>query len=191
MRIPFLPFLGIVMALAIGLWAPVHALHQGKEPSEIAREADYIVVGTIAEQQSRWHEKKALLYTEVTVRVEEAVKAPFSESTPSQVTVRVPGGRRGELVMRVSDVPEFKPQERVLLFLKRGQPEGICTLVAGAHGCFWLVGDPELEQEVLVNEVGAFLVSVEGQRYEKQAPSHRKVTFPQFRRYLREILHTE
>jgi len=72
-----------------------------------------IVLGHVTEVRSL--EEGGRIYTETTVRVDEAWKGEATDT----VTIRHPGGRVGDTVTRVYGLPGFEPDERVVVFLRR------------------------------------------------------------------------
>lgn len=81
--------------------------------TELARQADTIVLGTVTHQESAWDAQHTSIHTDVTVAVERAIVG-----TPgSEVTFRVRGGVIDGMGMRTSNDPVFRDGERVLLFL--------------------------------------------------------------------------
>jgi hypothetical protein len=156
--------------------------------AERVQEADYIVTGTVTAQESHWDQPRALIYTDVTIRVEETLKAPATEAPPSELVARIPGGRVGTLVMQVSDIPTFQLLERAVVFLRQSQTAGLCHVVAGTAGTFRLVTDPVSHQEVVVNEAGEFLVDLKAQRFERQPAPEAKVTAAQLKQHLYELI---
>ena len=80
---------------------------------DLARQADTIVVGTVARQESAWDTQHTAIYTDVTVVVER-VLAGTSVDT---VTLRIAGGTVGGMGMRTSNDPVFRDGERVIVFL--------------------------------------------------------------------------
>jgi len=83
---------------------------------ELIRTADRgIVVGRVLEQHSEWNEDRTMIWTEVTVLVEEdlAGREPVGES----VVVRVPGGRVDGFAIAMQGAPEFADGERIVMFV--------------------------------------------------------------------------
>ena len=172
----------------LALQPSVSALMIKRSLIERVQEADYIVVGTVVSQESRWHERLALLYTEATIRVTEALKIPRGETSPSELVIRVPGGQKGNRLMRVSEMPTFHPAERTLVFLRKGRA-GTCRVVSGTHGAFRLITDPTLGEDAVANEARAFLVDATAEQFEFSPLPQAKVPFSQFRTYLRNLIH--
>jgi len=109
-----------------------------KSLPERVRAADYIVQGTVIGQTSRLTRVRGLrmIYTDVRVRVSRSVKALKGEAVPAELTIRVPGGQVGRLLMTVSDMPRFAPGEHVVVLLRRRG--SLCQLVQGSRGTYIL-----------------------------------------------------
>ena len=78
--------------------------------------ADLIVVGKVTDVQCRWDEPKTMIYTFVSVSIEETVKG---QPPNDEITIMVPGGMVGDMAVSVPGMPSFGEGERVLLFLIR------------------------------------------------------------------------
>jgi hypothetical protein len=80
---------------------------------ELARGADAIVVGSIAESHSKWVGGR--IVSDVTVHVRDSVKGGASNA----IVVRVAGGSIDGVGMRVVGMPAFRRGDQSVLFLKR------------------------------------------------------------------------
>ncbi len=76
--------------------------------------ADWIVIGTVENMESRWNDSQDYIYTYLTLSVDEYLKNPLDET---ELTIQIPGGVVDDTEQRVSDTPEFLPGEHVVLFL--------------------------------------------------------------------------
>lgn len=86
-------------------------LHMPME--ELARKADTIVLGTVAQQVAAWNEHHTAIYSDITVVVEHTIAG-----TPSvEVTFRSAGGIVDGVGMRTSNDPIFVDGERLVIFL--------------------------------------------------------------------------
>lgn len=97
--------------------------------SELVAQTNIILVGRVAECESRWNESHTTIYTEVVVTPELWIK---HRTELAAVTLRIPGGQIGETVMTVSNLPDFHTGERVVLFLIE-RPTGY-ELAGGLQG---------------------------------------------------------
>ena len=105
----------LLLALAATALHPetLLAAHQQKNVEQLTSESDRVVLGSVLSRSSRWTEK-SLIYTDVVIAPDVTLKGDQQAS----VVVEVPGGIIGDTQMVMSDAPELKTGERVLLFLK-------------------------------------------------------------------------
>lgn len=92
------------------------AEHQ-KALRELTIQADLIVVGNVTALRSQWDAKKSGILTLVTISNGEILKGA---SPGSEVTVVTPGGEVDGIGELYSHTPQFKMEEDVVVFLKRG-----------------------------------------------------------------------
>lgn len=156
--------------------------------AERAQAADAIVIGTVTHQESRWHERLALIQTDVTIRVEDILKAPSTEALPREVLLRLPGGRVGDTSMVAGELPAFRHAERVLVLLRRSPTADLYHLATAAYGMFRIVHDSVLQQDIVINDTGVFLADVATARSEDGPAPNRHVTLAQLRAYLKGVL---
>ncbi len=81
--------------------------------NELAKTSDLIVQGEVLEISSRMESKH--IYTYVKVKISNSFKGDF----PDAVTLKIKGGKIGNIVEKVSGNPSFEKGERVILFLKK------------------------------------------------------------------------
>jgi hypothetical protein len=99
----------------------------------LVRQADLIFTGRALNQRAEWrefHGKKSIV-TLVTFAVERAHKGQ-AEAT---VTLQFLGGKIGDTELLVSEMPEFKPGERVVLFVAENGT-AVCPVIGFYHGKF-------------------------------------------------------
>ena len=189
----------IAVGIVLGIFSLVifggrcWALGVYRDLSERAKKADSIIVGTVVEQRSEWRQIHSpqvgdLVFTNVKIQVTESWKSPAGEKVPEELVVRVPGGRNGRFVVRVSEMPRFRDSEKVVLFLRKSKKTGVHQLVAGSQGAFRFQTEPDSKREVLINEAGEFLVDVSTMRFERNPAPQNKVTLEQLHQYLKESL---
>ncbi len=82
---------------------------------DLSAEAEIVVVGIVAEQQTRFNDDQTLILTDTTIRVEETLAGEAG----GWVTVSEYGGVVGDRGLVVSGLPRFREGDRVLLFLCR------------------------------------------------------------------------
>ena len=106
--------------ISLCFWnSPVYAVMLKMGLEELAEGADSIVVGTVSGTSSRWNDDRSSIITKVSVSVEETFK---NEAGHQEITIMVPGGEAEGVIQVVSDMPDFRTGERVLLFLDELSP---------------------------------------------------------------------
>jgi cysteine-rich repeat protein len=117
---------------------------------ELVAGADAVVVGRVTAMEAG-ETLPGAIHTRVTVAVEEALKG----SAPSgSLTLQQPGGAYGGRALYIDGAPEFRPGERVLLFVTRGG-DGTLHTTHLAMGKFGIEVDAETNSEIGVRDFGA------------------------------------
>lgn len=128
-----------------------------KDLSEMVYEADSILVGKVIKMESRWTEDKGTIVTDVTIVVESYLKNPISTK---EVVIQIPGGEVGEIGLKVSDVPSFRVDEEVLIFLKKDTMASWVTY-HGAQGKYTIkdgmVEELGISVDTVVTKIEGFL----------------------------------
>lgn len=138
-------------------WAPM-VLNN----SYLAQESDVIVIGDVKEiLPSRWATKDGKkpinfydehIYTDVIIEVDEYLKNP---QPAEEITVRIMVGKVGIDQIICDEEAEFKPKERVLLFLttKDSYTKNIGSehfnVIGGAHGKFTIEDGQAIRPKVI------------------------------------------
>ena len=148
-----------VLAVLCGAWLFAPATHAVNtipmNVSDLIRESDQIVVGTVSAVNSGF-QKNQLPYTEVVVNVSESIRGN-GEKTLTFRQFGLPSaqpakdGRR--YVGLVAGMPQYKPGEHVVLFLSRSSSIGYRSTIGLGLGKFSLRGG-NLENEF--NNAGLF-----------------------------------
>ncbi len=99
------------------------------ELPELVEQSDTIIQGQVQQVDSRWDDQNKLIFTDVWIRVHDALKG----APQKNLTVRHLGGTVGTTTMSVSGMPAYRSGEDVILFLKRN-PETTYHLVGMAQG---------------------------------------------------------
>jgi hypothetical protein len=136
---------GICLLLIAGM---ANALVVKMDTPELTEKAKQIVIGHVVNVQSEWHDENQMIFTYVSVQVEEFVKGTGRNT----VTVKIPGGTLEDQDLRlwVSDIPEFSIGERVVLFLKDMTPH--TNLLGLFQGKYTVVDDRVLERDIELDE---------------------------------------
>ena len=113
---------------------------------QLTDKAEKIVLGTVNDVNSRWETEagRNLIFTYVTIGIETYVKG----RGPDTITIKIPGGKVGNITQEVSDTPRFELNEKVLLFLQ----EGGLQIVGGHQGKFAIHDSKVIGQNISVDE---------------------------------------
>lgn len=103
---------------------------------QLANWSKLILIGEVAEIESFWDDAHNMIYTDVTITLEENIKGKHDKS---QVTVRTQGGKVDETLIIVEDVARFTIGEKVLVFLSEGKEE-LLWVTADFQGKYTIVG---------------------------------------------------
>jgi hypothetical protein len=96
---------------------------------DLTKQSTAVFYGKCSKIESKWNENKSIIYTEVTVVPEEYIKGNLG----SQAVISVPGGKVGDIVYEVSDMPVFKEGEDVMVFV-RTNSSGKNLIAGGFQG---------------------------------------------------------
>lgn len=118
---------------------------------QLSAAADAVARVQCTGAQSRW--ENGAIWTVTTFRVAETMKG----NLPSQLTVRLPGGRVGHLTAMVDGTPKFKPGDQAIVFLERSRACGF-SVTAWAEGTFRIHKDPRTGGETVTQESSTFAV---------------------------------
>lgn len=105
---------------------------------ELSLTSHAIVLGETLERRSYWSEDGSKIYTDVTIRVADRMKG----DPAAEAVITVPGGRVGNTLYEVSDMPIFVDGEEVLLFLWE-HPSGKTLVTGGMQGKLQVIGEEE------------------------------------------------
>jgi hypothetical protein len=81
---------------------------------QLVQRADLIVQGHVESVYSQWDEERRLVFTYISIRVDESFKGERRRS----VLIRQVGGTVGTIQMSIAGVPQFKSGEMAIVFLK-------------------------------------------------------------------------
>jgi hypothetical protein len=104
---------------------------------DLTTRATTILIGTVAHIKCIWNDKRTNIFTYVTISVEQYIKGTEKEK---MLTLKVSGGKIGEVNQWVEDTPHFQKDEKVLLFLEQEH----FRVVGGLQGKY------SIEQEKVV-----------------------------------------
>ncbi len=135
--------------LAAVLVAPAFPLMRKLSLSELVRNAEVIVTGKVVEKECRWNEKKTVIWTYVTISVDEYVKGEGEK----EVVVRHLGGEVGRKGLLVGNMPRFREGEEVLVFLREAKralllQDGVYNVSGLAQGKYKIFADESGEKMI-------------------------------------------
>ncbi len=112
----------VVMFIVLFSWAgSTHALMLEVSFEELVEGADSIVTGNVESIHSYLNDDDGVIYTQVTISVDEALKGPPANKS---ITIITEGGRVGDRWQWVQHEPVFQVDEKVGLFLKETPAPG-------------------------------------------------------------------
>jgi hypothetical protein len=126
----------LVLALAA---APARATEvQHLDTAQLTRSSSDILVGKVQGVQSRWNTAHTKIFTDITVRVTDALKGANAPT----VSFTQLGGTVGDLRYEVEGCPAFRNGEEALLFLWR-DGHGVAQLNGLGQGKFEITRDAQ------------------------------------------------
>lgn len=95
---------------------------------DLLGDSDLVLQGKVTGAESRWADDGSIIVTDVTLSVQTEI---FGDPGGAEVTVTIPGGQVGGVILEVSDTPSFRLHGEAVLFLTDGGPAGF--EVTGAY----------------------------------------------------------
>jgi hypothetical protein len=117
--------------------------------AKMSQTAQVIMRGRCLENSTSWDAGEIWTFTSFEVR------EVWRGSAPARITVRLLGGRVGNLTSSVSGVPRFHPGEEVVLFLERTR-RGDFSVVSWEQGSFRIHRDIFSGQESVTQDTASF-----------------------------------
>lgn len=128
--------IGITLMAAI-LAAPAFATTVARlDMEQLVQRADVIVQGHVQSVYSQWDEARRLVFTYISIRVDEPLKGERRQL----VLIRQVGGTVGTIQMSIAGVPQFKSGEMAIIFLKR-QGDSTFQVVGMNQGLYEIIDD--------------------------------------------------
>jgi hypothetical protein len=118
---------------------------------QLAVAADAVARVRYTGAESRWEGGSVVTVT--TFDVVETMKG----SLPSQISVRVPGGRVGHLIVTIDGTPRFAAGHDVIVFLERAAAGGF-SVTGWVEGTFRVTTDPITKGETVTQDSSTFAV---------------------------------
>jgi len=122
---------------------------------QLTHKAEKIVVGTVTDINSRWETDagRKLIFSYATIEIKTYVKG----LGPDTLTIKIPGGKVGNIIQEVSDAARFELSEKVVLFLQ----EGGFQVVGGHQGKFAIydckVSGPNISVDEFIRQIRAIM----------------------------------
>lgn len=153
---------GILVAAAVlALAVPVGASTFIKmEIPELVAESDAVIEGRVIGTESFWDEKGLLIVTEAEIQVDDRIVGKSDDT----IRVRVPGGEVGGYIIQAPGFPTFEADERVVLFVHRGDIPGALRVTGHSLGKYRVVEEGGEQVARPTVDSGALLVSPSGAR---------------------------
>ncbi|MFQ5792112.1 MAG: hypothetical protein ACE5JI_16705 [Acidobacteriota bacterium] len=145
-----------LMATVLGLEPKAEATTvEAMSLDEMARRAEMIFIGRPLGSRVGWNAERTRIYTYVTLEVERFLKG--GGTGEGQVTIRLWGGRIGDVMAVVPGTPTFTPGEEVLLFCAGARARGP-TVLGLSLGKFTLATDSTGER-ILKRDISGLILA--------------------------------
>ncbi len=112
---------------------------------ELATTSTSVVVGKTTDVRSFWNAERTRILTEVTLQVDNQVAG----AAAAQTVITIPGGRVGNALYEVSDMPVFVEGEEVVVFLWQ-DASGRNLVTGGSQGRIGIEVDAVSQRRVAV-----------------------------------------
>ena len=110
-----------------------------------------------------------MLFTDITFAIEQEIFGEVSDI----VTIRIPGGSDDKKSVTVFGMPEFELGKRYVLFLRPDYETTNVPIVGVNQGCFEVIWDAVMEEEILINANGDIVIGIESGRVDVRHNSMR------------------
>lgn len=114
-------FLTVALIMLVVFAFSVYAGDDIRSMKELADKAETVLIGKVAKLKSEWDGNHKMIYTTVTIDVDEYFKGGDRSRTE---IVKVPGGKVGDVELKVVGAPSFNDGEKALLFLGSSPDNG-------------------------------------------------------------------
>ena len=114
---------------------------------ELTLESSSILYGKCIKTESAWTEDRTMILTTVTVVPEYYLKGNLG----GEVSITVPGGRVGDIIYEVSEMPSFQKGEEVFAFIWE-HPSGLKLVTGGYQGKMQITEDKKTGQKTLAGK---------------------------------------
>lgn len=128
MNRPFPSRVALVATLMLLCVLPA-AAQQRMSLENLVETSEAVVLARTMSTESFWNEDRTAILTRVILEVEDQLTG----LAPGRTEVIVPGGRIGNIIQEVSDMPTFTADEESVVFLERHRT-GVLIVSGGLHG---------------------------------------------------------
>jgi hypothetical protein len=128
---------GVVLLLGVSLAGATTLVKMNF--SDLAREADMIVAGTVTEINGEWDPSLTFIRSNVTLDVQQSLRG----QAPDTITLRNPGGWVGGEGQIAAGTAEFEVGEQVVLFLTTWEEDGAPKVLGYVQGKSRVVQDAQ------------------------------------------------
>lgn len=115
--------------------------------SDLTKESTAVFYGKCSKIRSEWNETKDIIFTQVTVVPEEYIKGNLG----TEAVITVPGGRVGDIIYEVSEMPLFTEGEEVVAFVWTN-PAGKNLVTGGFQGKMKIEKDKSTGKRMVTGE---------------------------------------
>jgi hypothetical protein len=129
---------------------------------DLTEQSTAVLYGKCKSKRCEWNENKSIIYTYVNIVPEEYIKGNLG----SEAIIAVPGGRVGDIVYEVSDMPIFSEGEDVLAFIWTNTA-GKNLITGGSQGKMKIDKDPKTGKRMVHGSSAAIITESEWQGFEK------------------------
>lgn len=130
-------FLSSLLIFLLVTYITAYSQSHSPHIKKMSKESDLIFTGKVLDQKSKWNDNKTMIYTDVTIEVEEYVKGRSS----NRVIIRHPGGEVDDIGELYSHMPKFDLGEEVLLFAVKDKKDGKLRVCDGENGKVQIILD--------------------------------------------------
>jgi hypothetical protein len=140
-----LPLVCFVVLLLVLFLPSSLAQVQTMSTQQLTEQSSAVILGTCVRMESYWVDGNSKIFTRVRIRGEQTLKGEFGGETE----ITVPGGRIGNMVYEVTDMPIFREGEEVLLFVWQ-HPTGKQLITGGTQGKFSVETDKTTGRKIIM-----------------------------------------
>ncbi len=173
----------LVVAGLLMAGGSAHALLANMSPEEMVKASDYIFVGKVEAVES-YYIKENVIVTDITIQTEDNVKGHLNKG--GRVVLRQPGGRVGAVMRYVTDLPQFREGEEVVLFMQTAKRSGP-AVVCGERGKLQVRTDALNGEKYVVFGEGTRIASDAAEKDDSQKTAKGRMDLGELKEYLRKI----